>query len=262
MAHHYTFGDGDRAGARLRRLAEIYEPETRQLLERSGARMPTLAIDLGCGPGHSTRLLHDTLRPHRTIGLDSSERYIAQARRAHGPELEFLVHDVTERTLPVDAPDLLLCRFLLTHLRYPERALEAWASIARPGACLLIHETETLESSHPALLRYYQLVAELQRGHGQRLYIGAHLEASFASTAWRLVESRTNALEKSAQAMAGLHLSNLQTWRHDDVARATFDPLELDRLETSLSRIASGEEAAGVVLNGARQIVAVRGTGS
>jgi hypothetical protein len=28
---HYTFGDTDAAGARLRRLGEAYEPETREL---------------------------------------------------------------------------------------------------------------------------------------------------------------------------------------------------------------------------------------
>jgi SAM-dependent methyltransferase len=261
MSHHYTFGDSDQAGARLRRLAELYEPETRELLKRGGKQAPTLAVDLGCGPGHSTRLLHDTLRPRRTVGLDSSERYVTQALRAHGPELEFFVHDVTSRAFPVGAPDLLLCRFLLTHLRDPARTLETWASLARPGAHLLVHETEALESSHPALSRYYELVGALQRRYGQRLHIGAHLEDSFAHTAWRLVESRANPLEKSAPAMAELHLANLKTWRQDDYARGAFDLLELDRLEASLARIASGEEAAGSVRNVARQIVAVRGAG-
>jgi hypothetical protein len=68
----YTFGDNRRASARLRRLAELYEPESRDLLRRSGIRAPRLAVDLGCGPGWSTRLLEAALKPDRTVGLDAS----------------------------------------------------------------------------------------------------------------------------------------------------------------------------------------------
>jgi trans-aconitate methyltransferase len=50
-ANQYTFGDNRRASARLRRLAQMYEPESRDLLRRSGIRAPWLAVDLGCGPG-------------------------------------------------------------------------------------------------------------------------------------------------------------------------------------------------------------------
>ena len=35
-ANKYTFGDNLRASARLRRLAEMYEPDSRELLRRSG----------------------------------------------------------------------------------------------------------------------------------------------------------------------------------------------------------------------------------
>jgi hypothetical protein len=48
-ANKYTFGDNLRASARLRRLAEMYEPESRELLRRSGINAPRLAVDLGCG---------------------------------------------------------------------------------------------------------------------------------------------------------------------------------------------------------------------
>src|SRR6516162_8740666 len=99
----YTFGDTDEASLRLKRLAEMYEADTRELLERSRLQTPRLAIDLGCGPGWSTSLLGEVLNPVRTVGLDASERYVAEARRTLGPGLEFQVHDITRAPFPVKA---------------------------------------------------------------------------------------------------------------------------------------------------------------
>jgi SAM-dependent methyltransferase len=257
----YTFGDNEEASRRLRRLADLYEPETRALLEYAfdghKTHTPRLAVDLGCGPGWSTQLLAAVLKPQRIVGLDSSERYIAEARANH-PGLEFLRHDILQSPFPVDAPDLFLCRFLLTHLPAPEKALEAWADVAAPQATLLIHETEGLESAHPALHRYYELVGEMQKHYGQRLYVGAILDACLAETGWRVRQSRSLLLEKPAREMAQLHLANLRTWGRNEYAAQAFDRSELDELETALNSIASGSAEAGVVLNTARQIVAER----
>lgn len=255
MNDRYTFGDNDRAAARLKRLAEIYEPVTRELLARGGVPGCGVAVDLGCGAGWSTRLLRDVLAPSRTVGLDASERFVAEATRRHGLELEFMVHDVTRAPFPVQ-PDLLLGRFLLTHLRDTDAVLAAWAAAASPGARLLVHETESLRSAHPALARYYELVAQLQSHYGQALGIGAMLDASFARSPWRVLDSRAIELEIPAARMAELHLANLLTWRQDEHARRTFDRAKLDELEVTLERIVAGAEPAGVVTNVVRQIVA------
>jgi trans-aconitate 2-methyltransferase len=169
---NYTFGDSDEASLRLRNLANLYEPETRLLLKRSNVNRPRLAIDLGCGPGWSTDLIRETLNPQQTVGLDSSMRYLTEARENHGQLIEFKLHDVTQIPFPTDAPDLLFCRFLLTHLPCLEKVLAGWRQIAQPGAVLLIHETESLESESPVLTRYYELVGQLQDHYGQKTASG------------------------------------------------------------------------------------------
>jgi trans-aconitate 2-methyltransferase len=254
----YTFGDSDQARTRLRRLAELYEPETRELLQHSRVRSPRLAVDLGCGPGWSTRLLKEVVNADRTIGLDASERYVTDARGNHSSELEFQVHDIARAPFPIPAPDVLFCRFLLTHLSSPGEVLTTWASVAAPGSLLFIHETESLETDHPALRRYYEILAQLQRHYGQNLLIGSVLNACFENSGWRLVDSKRRILEKPAAKMAELHLANLRTWRHDEYARQSFDASEIDSLDASLARIVNGSENGGVVLNAARQIVARR----
>jgi SAM-dependent methyltransferase len=258
MRDRYTFGDNDRASERLRKLAELYEPETCELIGKRRVAAPLVAVDLGCGPGWSTQLLADVSGAARTVGLDSSARHVARARRLQAPDLVFVRHDVTSTPFPVVAPELLLCRFLLTHLKMPDGALAAWGCLAAPGACLLIHETERLESGHPAMREYYALVGRLQAHYGQKLHIGAGLTGLLRRTAWTVVESEARVLEKPAAAMADLHVANLRTFRHDPFARRAFDSAALDRLETALVRIASGREEAGVVRNTARQIVAVK----
>jgi len=253
---HYTFGDSNEASTRLRRLAELYEPETRDLLERGGVRTPEIAVDLGCGPGWSTRLVQEVLNPNRTIGLDTSERYLAEARCIQGSNLEFQVHDITQAPFPIAAPNVMFSRFLLTHLGSLADVLTTWAKTSAPGCCLFAHETESLETDHPALRRYYELVAQLQKHYGQVLLVGGLLENCFEKSAWRVVESTRRVLEKPVCKMAQLHLSNLRTWRHDEYANHSFDADEIDALEVSLAELAEDRENKGVVANAARQIIA------
>lgn len=61
MSDRYTFGDNDRAAGRLALLADVYEPTTRRLLGELSDVPVNVAVDLGCGPGHSTELLHATV---------------------------------------------------------------------------------------------------------------------------------------------------------------------------------------------------------
>ncbi len=251
----YTFGDNEQASLRLRQLAEIYEQETRDMLQRGEVRAPRLAVDLGCGPGWSTQLLRDVLSPERTVGLDTLDRYIAEARKEH-PGLEFEVHDVARAPFPVEMPDVLFCRFVLTHVRAVAEVLRTWASVVAPGALLFVHETESMEAENPSLRRYYEMLAQLQRHYGQTLEVGSILEASFENSGWRLRENKRLLLEKTADQMASLHLANIRTWRHDAYASQAFDPNEVDRLEASLEQIALGK--GGVVVNAARQIIAQR----
>ena len=257
----YTFGDNREAGRRLRRLAEVYEPETRDLLKavRSvyGGRSFELGLDLGCGPGWSTHLIETTLDPKRLVGLEASEAYVAEAR-SNQPQLEFIQHDVLTIPFPVDDADFIFCRFLLTHLASPRGAIESWAQAARPGAILAIHETEALHSTHPAFSRYYEMVAQMQKYYGQELNAGALLDDAFTGTSWCVVLSESVVLEKPARDMAQLHVTNLRTWGGNDFAVEAFDRCEIDQLESELGSIASGSKEAGVVHNTAKRIIAQR----
>jgi ubiquinone/menaquinone biosynthesis C-methylase UbiE len=197
------------------------------------------------------------LNPARILGLDSSERFIAEAR-LNQPQLEFIRHDVLISPFPVQSPDFLFCRFLLTHLPSPRAALQCWAEISRTEAVLAILETESLRSEHPTLSRYYEMVAQMQRHYCQDLNVGASLDAALAETEWTLVQSERVLLEKSSGEMAQLHLANIRSWGESDFAVAAFDRGELDQLEHDLALIASGSQTAGAVHNATRRVIARR----
>jgi trans-aconitate 2-methyltransferase len=154
----YTFGDGEIAARRLDLLAHAYEPATRALLSRWAPPDVDVAVDLGCGPGHTTRLVHQVVRPRRTVGVERSPAYVALARTALADladaGVEVVTHDVTQGPLPPGPAGVVLARFLLTHLSAPVAALRGWGSSLAPSGRLLVQETARLVSRDAAPGRY------------------------------------------------------------------------------------------------------------
>jgi len=244
----YTFGDNPTAAARLALLAEVYGPGSRALLARWSPPAPEHAVDLGCGPGYTTLLLHEVSGAARTTGVERSPEYAAAARAlaaARGGDGVTVVEADVTRELPVDPADLVHARFLLTHLSSPGTAVRRWGGLLRPGGRLVLQEVARLVSREPALGRYYELVAQLQDHHQQALDVGRDLATTAAES---LRPGSGLAVEHAAvrtwnpplAAMATLHVLNLRTWRDDPFATSSFDPDELDALDTALSAIAHG----------------------
>lgn len=245
----YTFGDSALAAERLRFLAELFHPALAGLVREHGARGLEQVIDLGSGPGHTTRALWQLLAPARLLGLENSERYVEQARRESPPEIEYRLHDLRQPAppaAPLPRAQLVYSRFLLTHLPEPRAAISLWAELLAPGGRLLLQETADMQSAHPALARYYELMAEFQRRHGQSFDIGQRLATLADPSLYRSVHVGPRRFTLSGPRMARVHLMNLATWRRDAQANA-FDPDELDRLHLALEAL-SRDEASDVVV--------------
>lgn len=254
----YTFGDSDLAGRRLRLLADAYARPSRDFLDHGAGGRPDHAVDLGCGPGHSTHLLHRVTGALRTTGLERSPAFLAQARARAEPGIRFVACDVQRPPFPVGDADLLFCRHLLAHVADLHAAVAGWADMVRPGGRLLIQETETLESDDPVLQRYYAAVSAVQAAHGQRIHVGRELDAAIAGGPWFTIDSRVTVVPMPAVAMARLHAMNVRTWREDGAAKLLFSPTDLDGLTAELDTIAGGRRPVEPVQNGLREIVATR----
>jgi SAM-dependent methyltransferase len=239
----YTFGTTPTASHRLALLAALYEPDTRALLVRWAPRPTEHAVDLGCGPGHTARLVHEATGAERTTGVERSAEFAAMARAEAPPGVSVVESDVTVDPLPVDPADVVHARFLLTHLAAPGRAVRGWAGVLRPGGVMVLLEVARLVSRDPVLGRYYEMVAELQAHHGQALDVGQRLAEIGDGSGLTVLHDRIRSWNPPTTAMAALHVFNLRTWRDGRYAAGAFDPDELDALDEALVEIARGRPA-------------------
>jgi SAM-dependent methyltransferase len=230
-------------------VASIFAPPTRSFLRSAVPRPVGPAVDLGCGPGHTTRLLAQTVHPSRLAGLDQSTAFLARARR-RVPAAEFHVHDVTRGPFPTGPAELLFARFLLSHLRHPGQVVAGWATQLLPGGLLLLDEVEWVRTGDRALATYLRVLAAVLDARGHRLEVGPLLDG-LPDPPGLLRRSSRVAVHPVAPARAAAKFrDNLAVWRHDPQARQVAGPATIDGLATSLAG-----PIAGPITWGLRQIV-------
>jgi trans-aconitate 2-methyltransferase len=234
MAQRYAFGDNDQAARRLVQVAAIFAPPTRAFLHVAARRSVGLAVDLGCGPGHTTRLLARCVRPGRLAGLDQSAAFLAKARR-RVPAADFYVQDVTRTPFPTGLADLLFARFLLSHLQDPGQAVASWATQLVPAGLLLLDEVEWIRTDDPALATYLRILAAVLEARGHRLEAGPLLDALPDPPGTVRRTSRVVVHPVDPQRAAAMFRNNLAVWRHDPRARDLADAPTLDRLDQALA---------------------------
>ena len=159
-------------------IPRVFEESTTAfMLKAPGRYTRGLAVDLGCGPGFTSRLIAETLQFDHVAGLDTSENFVKLARLAGSNRVSFEIHDITSVPFPCGPADLVFCRFLLTHLENPETIVARWATQLNPGGLMMIEEVEAIRTSHPVFGRYLQIVEAMLASRGNRLYVGAMVGA-------------------------------------------------------------------------------------
>jgi SAM-dependent methyltransferase len=244
MKSRYLFGASKAAARRLELLARVFRESTREFLLTASARAEiALAIDLGCGPGMTTRLIVETLNCKRVLGLDSSPEFIEMARREASERVEFALHDVGVAPFPCGAADLVFCRFLLTHLSDPNATVEQWATQLERGGLLMIEETETIRTERLVFADYLAIVEAMLAGNSNRLYAGRAL-AAMRPQSVTLVRSDIRTVPVDDGDAAAMFALNMEAWKDNDFIHSNCSPDEITRLARELKEIA--EHRAGV----------------
>jgi SAM-dependent methyltransferase len=100
---------------------------------------PLDALDVGCGTGFLA--LEFSARGHRVTGLDFAPAMIARAcekAAALGLAVGFEQGDAEHLPYPEGSFDLVISRHVLWTLPHPERALDEWLRVLRPGGRLVV----------------------------------------------------------------------------------------------------------------------------
>ena len=143
---HYIIRGGRKGRDRLRLLASVLEPTTRDLFDTVGIAPGSTCLDVGCGGGDVTLEIARRVGPSGSVvGVDLDQTKLQLARlevEARGiTNASFVEGDATNGSWSTPF-DLIYIRFLLTHLEHPEQLLCALRNHLRPGALLVVEDID------------------------------------------------------------------------------------------------------------------------
>lgn len=107
-----------------------------ELLSRVLLDAPQHVVDLGCGPGNSTALIHQRWPAANVIGVDNSQRMLDRARSDY-PDIEFVAAEAASYN-PETAVDLVFANALLQWIPDHRSLLPRLLGLVRPGGVLAI----------------------------------------------------------------------------------------------------------------------------
>jgi ubiquinone/menaquinone biosynthesis C-methylase UbiE len=108
------------------------------------------ALDIGCGTGFLS--LELASRGHRVTGIDFAPSMITQARKKAAERqatIRFEEADAEQLPFAAASFDIAVSRHLLWTLPHPERAMDEWIRVLRPGGRLIVVDSQADVSASP-----------------------------------------------------------------------------------------------------------------
>jgi SAM-dependent methyltransferase len=119
---------------RQRILAEWLNPLTLPVLERVPHAGVRKVLDLGCGQGHTSRMLAAQFPDAEVTGLEYDANLVAFAREQPGnARVRFERGDATKLPFSDGEFDLVFARYLLVHIAEPDLVIHEMFRVLRPG---------------------------------------------------------------------------------------------------------------------------------
>jgi SAM-dependent methyltransferase len=180
------------------RLEKKTDPaEVRRQALRCGIGPGMRLLDLGCGPGVTTAILHDLIQPGGSIlGLDGSPERIARAKELYRKRagMEFAVHDIRMPLNGFGQFDAVWVRFVLEYYRResPEILRNAAESLHRGGFLYLMDLDHNCLSHYelpPAAAKILpEIMHRLEEIHNFDPYAGRKLYAHLFDLGFEQIE--------------------------------------------------------------------------
>jgi SAM-dependent methyltransferase len=242
----YTFGDGDIQAQRLSVLDDVFGPASRRLLGEVVIEQPALAYDLGCGTGHTTRMIAAETGARNTVGLERSEDHVSRAVAQTCGNIDFVAWDVTKLPFPVGPADLIYCRLLLAHLSDPVAVAQSWTTQLNDGGLLVVDEIEWIATEHSVLQAHLHLVTSLVATTGAQMCAGPALVGLNDLPGLRCRSMQVVDLPVPTAVAATMFAMSLDSWGEQAVAAGLCDRAELTELAAAMSELRTSHETGQI----------------
>lgn len=232
VVSQYTFGDSELARERLALVADTFAEPTRAFLRELPPGTRRYVVDVGCGPGFTSALLHEAFPDSFVTGFDASSAMVAEARaRAGTPNVFFVEADITA---PLRLPaHFLFSRLLLGHLNEPARALANWSNALLAGGVLACEEPVRYRSDVDVFIEYERAVTAVVAAQGATLWAGDALDCDVPECA-RLMDRVVEHPVPVARA-AAMFWRNAVNWGGDPELIAALRALEADGSQATVT---------------------------
>lgn len=141
-------------------LATLLLPVTVSALQPLKLPAKARILDIGCGLGHTTRMLSNHFTDAHVTGVDLDEALLAVAASENGHQANIDFKKANAANLPFDSNhfDLVFSRYLLMHVEDPVAALAEMKRVCKPGGVIMAAEPDcSLFASHPHCPGYAQI---------------------------------------------------------------------------------------------------------
>lgn len=196
----YVLGTHDAELMRLGFQHQVWAEAAYAQWSRAGFLPGHTLLDVGCGPGHTTRDLAQLVGPvGRVIAIDESQSFIDTVRGEPLPRwsapIDARVGDVQRLDLPPESIDGAYSRWVLCFVTDPAAVVAAVARALRPGAAFAVQDyyrysALTLAPPSKAFHRLIQAVEAAWRQHGGDPEVGCRLPRIFEQAGLELREVR------------------------------------------------------------------------
>lgn len=134
----------ERNAERQQLLAQMLNPLTREVLDRVPSDSVNTILDLGCGHGHTTRMLAKQFPNASWTGYECDALLVAlaSADASNPPGITFQQGDAAQLPYPEASFDLVFTRYMLLHVSDPLQVIREMFRVARPGGFVVAYEPD------------------------------------------------------------------------------------------------------------------------
>jgi SAM-dependent methyltransferase len=235
MSAEYVFDNSDSiASQRLQLLAEIYDPVTRNCLERTGIAPGWACWEIGAGYGTIAQWMHECVGPDgHVLATDLDPRFLARLAEHN---LRVMRHDIVDGAMPKESFDLIHARLLLCHLPAREQVLDRMIDALKPGGWLVIEDFDGLSlQPDPALssaekpLRSSAAVRELLLSAGADIRFGRRVPGLLSARGMSEITAEGRVLMSDAALFRRFQRLTFEQVQDELLARGLVSGEELAR---------------------------------